>query len=359
MTARLDTFLRIAADQQASDLHFHAGKVPCVRHDGELVPLPFRVLGERQVRSFLDEILSEKQREMLDKEQHIDFAYALTDVARFRASVCYQTGGLSAVFRVIPRSIPSLDDLQLPAVVESFTQHANGLVLITGPTGSGKTTTLAALVDRINGRTGRHIITVEDPIEFLHEPKTGLVTQREVGVHAESFASALRSALRESPDVLVVGEMRDYETVSLALNAAETGVLVFATLHTGSAAKSIDRVLGTCPSDQQDQVREVLALLLRGVVSQRLCRHVSGHGRVSAVEVLLQSISVSHLIREQKIHQIDAYLRGGGESAHGVCSLEDTLARLVRMGRISREVALAEANDVEALRSLLNRSEAA
>ncbi|MBZ0120147.1 MAG: PilT/PilU family type 4a pilus ATPase [Sandaracinaceae bacterium] len=355
--ARLDTFLRIAADQAASDLHFHAGKVPCVRHDGELVPLPFRVLSEHQVRGFLDEILTERQRDRLARDQHVDFAYELEGVARYRASVCWQSGGLGAVFRVIPPEIPSIDDLELPAAVAGFTHHANGLVLVTGPTGSGKTTTLAALVDKINATSGRHIITVEDPIEYVHAPKQGLVTQREVGLHAQSFGAALRSALREAPDVLVVGEMRDYETVSLALGAAETGVLVFATLHTGSAAKSIDRVLGTCPSDQQDQVREVLSMLLRGAVSQRLCRSAGG-GRVAALEILLQSISVSHLIREQKIHQIDSYLRGG-EAARGMCSLEDALLRLVQLERITKEVALAEANDLEAMRSMLKKAEAA
>jgi twitching motility protein PilT len=357
--ARLDTFLRIAADQKASDLHFHAGKVPIVRHHGELSAMPFRVLSEPQVRAFLDEILTEPQQRELEERQQVDFAYELPGVGRFRASVCHQSGGLSAVFRVIPTEIPDLGDLELPAAVSGFTRHANGLVLVTGPTGSGKTTTLAAMVDLVNRTSGRHIITIEDPIEFVHPPKMGLVTQREVGLHAESFASALRSALREAPDVLVVGEMRDFETISLALAAAEAGVLVFATLHTGSAAKALDRMMGAAPADQQEQVREVLSVMLRGVLSQRLCRLASGQGRVAAPEILLQSVSVSHLIREQKVHQIDAYLRGGEQASRGMVSLEESLARLVQEGRITRDEALVHANAPETVRAILGRTEAA
>lgn len=353
---RLDTFLRIAADQKASDLHFHAGKVPMVRHHGELSAMPFRVLSEPQVRAFLDEILTPAQRLLLVEEQQVDFAYELAGIGRFRGSVCHQSGGLSAVFRVIPSSIPDLGDLQLPPAVAGFTRHANGLVLVTGPTGSGKTTTLAAMVDLVNRNSGRHIITVEDPIEFVHQPKQGLITQREVGLHTLSFASALRSALREAPDVLVVGEMRDYETIHLALAAAEAGVLVFATLHTGSAAKAIDRMLGAAPADQQEQVREVLSAMLRGVLSQRLCRLANGQGRVAAPEILLQSISISHLIREQKAHMIDSYLRGGEQSSSGMVSLETSLMRLVVEGRITREEAMLQANDPEAVSSALGKS---
>ncbi|MEC7525835.1 MAG: PilT/PilU family type 4a pilus ATPase [Myxococcota bacterium] len=359
MSARLDTFLRIAADQKASDLHFHAGKVPMVRHHGELSTLPFRVLSAPQVRAFLDEILTPGQRATLEAEQQVDFAYDLDEVGRFRASVCEQSGGLSAVFRVIPNGLPHLSDLEVPAAVAGFTRHANGLVLITGPTGSGKTTTLAAMVDLINRTSGRHVITVEDPIEFVHPPKQGLVTQREVGLHAQSFASALRSALREAPDVLVVGEMRDFETISLALTAAEAGILVFATLHTGSAAKALDRMMGAAPADQQEQVREVLSVLLRGVLSQRLCRLADGQGRAVAAEILLQSVSISHLIRERKVHQIDAYLRGGEQASQGMVSLEQSLVRLVREGRVTRAEALSHANDPESVAASLAKGEAA
>ena len=350
---RLDTFLRIAADQRASDLHFHAGKVPHVRYNGELSTMPFRVLSEPQVRALLDEILEAGQLATLDREGQVDFAYELADVGRFRGSVCRQTGGLSAVFRVVPTSIPMLSDLELPAAVAGFTRHANGLVLVTGPTGSGKTTTLASMVDLINRGSGRHVITVEDPIEFVHAPLRGLVTQREVGMHVTSFSAALRSALREAPDVLVVGEMRDFETISLALTAAEAGVLVFATLHTGSASKAIGRMLGAAPADQQEQVREVLAVLLRGVISQRLCRLANGRGRVAATEVLLQSASISNLVREGKVHQIEAYLSGGEDAVRGMHSLGSSLKRLVVEGRISRDEAMLQANDPGTLRASL------
>lgn len=357
MSARIDTLLRIASDQRASDLHLHAGKVPQVRHDGHLVPLPFRELGQHQLRVMLDEVLDAEQRAELREKRHLDFAYALDDVGRFRGSITAQRDGYSAVFRVIPTTIRTLVELEVPAVVGSFARHANGLVLVTGPTGSGKTTTLAALVDLVNESSGRHVITIEDPIEFVHPRKKGLVTQREVGVHVETFAAGLRSALREAPDVLVVGEMRDFETVSLALAAAEAGVLVFATLHTGSAAKAVDRLLGACPADQQDQVREILAALLRGVLSQRLCRGVAG-GRVAACEILLQNVAVSNLIRESKVHQIDAYLRSGEQAARGMCGLEESLLRLVRERRITAVEAMSHSNEPEALRAALG-SEAA
>lgn len=356
--ARLDTFLRIAADQKASDLHFHGGKVPQVRHNGELATMPYRVLSAAQVRAFIDEILTKEQQAELEHESQVDFAYALDDVGRFRGSVCHQSGGLSAVFRIIPNDIPLLQDLHLPAAVAGFTRHSNGLVLVTGPTGSGKTTTLASMVDLINRTSKRHIITVEDPIEFVHVPKEGLITQREVGIHVKSFAAALRSALREAPDVLVVGEMRDFETISLALTAAEAGVLVFATLHTGSAAKALDRMMGAAPADHQEQVREVLSILLRGVLSQRLCRLADGRGRVAAPEILLQSTSISHLIREQKFHQIEAYLRGG-DTGTGMVSLEQSLSRLVIEGRITPDEAMSHANDPEAVKAAIGGTEAA
>ena len=348
----MDTLLRIAADQRASDLHLHAGKIPRVRHDGALVPLPFRALGMHQLSAMLDEILSDAQREHLASATHLDFAYEIAGTARFRGSICMQSDGPSAVFRVIPPGIVSLESLDLPTSIDGLTRHANGLVLITGPTGSGKTTTLAAIVDRINESTARHILTIEDPIEFVHPQKRSLVTQRQVGLHTDSFASALRSALREAPDVIVVGELRDFETISLALAAAEAGVLVFATLHTRSAPQSVERLLAACPDDREDQIREVLATLLRGVVCQRMCRTIGG-GRVAACEVLLRSIAVANLIREKKVHMIEGMLRSGAESQRGMCSLETSLARLVEDRRVQRHEALAAANDPAALRQMI------
>ena len=357
--ARLDTFLRVAADQRASDLHFHAGKPPTVRHNGDLIPLPFRVLTEDETRRFLLEFLDPEQKDRLEREQELDFAYELEGVGRFRVNVFNQTAGLSAVFRVIPEDVPAYEHLDLPPVLKTFAHMSRGLVLVTGPTGSGKTTTLAALIREMNRTSNRHIITVEDPIEYIHTPMESVINQREVGQHAESFAAALRSALRESPDALVVGEMRDYETVNLALSAAEAGILVFATLHTNSAAKAVDRLLGACPQEVQDQVRGVLSVLLKGVVAQRLCRLASGEGRIAAVEVLLQSHSVSHLIRENKIHQIDSYLRTGDQSGQGMRSLESALAQLVYEGMVTPEEALSVANEPAQLERVIGQAQGA
>lgn len=353
----METLLRIAADQRASDLHLHAGKIPRVRHEGRMVQLPLRALGLHQLRSMLDEILTDAQQMELEKHSYVDFAFEIEGTARFRGSVCMQSDGPSAVFRVIPPKVIPLDALELPPAIGGLTRHANGLVLVTGPTGSGKTTTLAAIVDRINESSARHVLTIEDPIEFLHPRKRGLITQRQVGLHTDTFASALRSALREAPDVIVVGEIRDYETIALALAAAEAGVLVFATLHTRSAPQSVERLLGACPDDRQEQVREVLALLLRGVVCQRMCRAIGG-GRVAACEILLHSVAVANLIREKKAHLLDGVLRSGAEMARGMRSLEDSLARLVRERRITRGEAFSVANDPRALREMLGPEEA-
>ncbi len=347
--ARLDTFLRVAADQRASDLHVHAGKPPTVRYNGDLIAMPYRVLTEDETRRFVMELLTPEQKDRLDQEQELDFAYVVPDVGRFRVNCFVQSDGLGAVFRVIPTSVPMFEALRLPPVLRTLAHMSRGLVLVTGPTGSGKTTTLAALIREINQTSNRHIITVEDPIEYLHGPLEGVVTQREVGRHAESFAAALRSALRESPDVLVVGELRDFETVSLALSAAEAGILVFATLHTNSAAKAIDRLLGACPADVQDQVRGILSVLLKGVIAQRLCKLASGEGRVAAVEVLLASHSVSHLIRENKIHQLEAYLRTGDQSPYGMRSLESALLQLVLEGQVTLEEAMTVSNEPDQL----------
>src|SRR5229473_2020170 len=238
--ARFDSFLRLVAEQGASDLHFHAGNVPIIRHEGDLLPLPFRTLSELETSRFLLEIMTEEQRAEFEKKREIDFVYELPGVARFRANVFVQSQGFGSVFRVIKNEVPTLDELGMPAAVKRLTDLNNGLVLVTGPTGSGKSTTLAAMVDEINKTSQRHVISIEDPIEYLHTNHKAVITQRQVGKHAESFAGALRSALRESPDVLIVGEMRDLETIGLAIQAAETGVLVIGTLHANSASNAVD-----------------------------------------------------------------------------------------------------------------------
>lgn len=353
MPAMLDSFLRVVVDQRASDLHLHAGKRPLVRLDGDLVSLPFRELSDLEAGRLLHEVLTPEQRRVLDQDQQVDFVYVIEGLARFRANAFVQRQGLSAVFRVIPDHVPTMDELMLPAVLRGLTRLQNGLVLVTGPTGSGKSTTLAAMLREVDETSRRHVITLEDPIEFVHRPRGGLITQREVGRDVASFASGLRSALRESPDVLMVGELRDRETVSLALQAAETGVLVLGTLHTNSAAKAVDRIIDVVPEASRDQARGVLSVLLRGVVAQALCRRAGGEGRVAALEILLQNHAVSNMIREAKTHQLDAYLQSASHDGSGAASMDHSLYRLCRDGLIEGSEALRQANAPELLRERL------
>ncbi len=327
--ARIDSFLRLVVDQKASDLHFVAGSKPIIRHDGRLVSIPFRVLTDTEARRFLLEILTDEQQDTLEKELDLDFAYHLDGVGRFRANVFLQNRGIGAVFRVIPDQLPTLEGLGLPSALRRLIDYPNGLVLFTGPTGCGKSTSQAALVRELANTRPVHIVTIEDPIEFVHRSDTALLTQRQVGRHTKSFAEALRSALRESPDVLLVGEMRDLETIRLAISASETGVLVFGTLHTGSAAKSIDRMIDAFPEAQADQIRGVLSVITRAVVSQRLVRRASGEGRVAAIELLFVNTAISNMIRENKAHQIDAFLQSVDPST-GMQSMDNHLLRLAR-----------------------------
>jgi len=350
--ARLDSFLRLVADQQASDLHFHAGNIPIIRHNGELIRLPFRPLSEREAHRFIMEILSDRQRESLERDQQVDLMYVLQKEGRFRANVFVQSHGLGAVFRFIPARIPTLEDLKFPPVLEKLTRLGHGLVLVTGPTGSGKTTTLAALINEINRTSKRHIITIEDPIEYVHDPVQSVVTQREVGRHTGSFAAGLRAALREAPHVVVVGELRDLETVQLALSAAETGVLVLGTLHTNSAAKAVDRILDMIPEDAREQVRGLLSVVLRAVIAQHLCLRANGEGRIAALEILLQNFAVANLIRENKVHQLEAYLQTAALDDSGMQSLDSSLFRHVEQGLITVEEALRAANHPEQLKRM-------
>ena len=349
--ARLDSFLRLVAEQQASDLHFHAGKVPLIRHDGDLVPVPFRVLSDNEASRYIQEILTPPQLETLQAENEIDFMYEIEGTGRFRANVFRQQHGLGAVFRIIPYRIPEIEDLMLPHGVRKLSQLNNGLILVTGPTGSGKTTTLAAIISEINRTSQRHIITIEDPIEFVHKSEQCVVTQRQVGEHAESFASALRSAVREAPDVVVVGEMRDLETITLALTAAETGSLVFGTLHTASAAKSIDRIIDMMPDDSREQMRAILAGLLKGVVAQNLCKRANGDGRIALIELLLNNYAVSNMIREGKINQIESHLQSASnDPASGMQSNDACITRYLIGGLITLEDALPFANNPDQVR---------
>jgi twitching motility protein PilT len=352
--ARIDSFLRLVAEQHASDLHFHTGNPPIVRHHGNLVPLPFRILSREESRRFIYEILTPEQRQEFEQTNDLDFIYAIEGVGRFRTNLLLQTQGIGAVFRIIPDRPPRLDELKLPAAVDQLTQLQNGLVIISGPSGSGKTTTLAAMVNEINQKSHRHVITIEDPIEFLHAPVMSSITQRQVGKHAESFPGALRSALRESPDVLVIGEMRDLETITLALSATEAGVLVFGGLHTSSAAKAIHRIIDGIPEDGRDQMRAVLSVLLRCVINQQLCKRADGQGRVAAVEILLQNYAVSHMIRDNKLHQLDAYLQSLGNDGSGAQSLDHAIFKLVKQGTVTLDEAVRMASHPQKLNELIH-----
>jgi len=326
MLSQLHSLLSFAVSKRASDLHLSACNVPWLRIDGVLQPVADAVvLANEQLEAMLHTILNDRQSYEFKKNLEIDFAYNVTNLGRFRVNIFQKHGGIAAVFRVIATEIPSLNSLQLPKVIEGFSRLENGLVLITGPTGSGKTTTLASILDYINCHEARHIITIEDPIEYVHQNKLSLINQREVGRDTLSFQNALRVALREDPDILLVGELRDLVTIRLALTAAETGHLVFATLHTVSAAKSITRMVDVFPGNEQALVRTMLADSLRVVVTQMLCKR-SDSGRIAATEVMFCTPAISNLIRENKISQINSQIQTG--AAFGMHTLEQDLQRL-------------------------------
>jgi len=353
--ARIDSFLRLVVEQSASDLHFHTGTKPIIRYNKELITIPFRELSSDETERFILEIMDDEQQLELERQRQVDFAYEVEGHGRFRVNVFQKLHGLGAVFRVIPGHVPNLDSLGMPSVLKRLASMGSGLVLVTGPTGSGKTTTLAAMVDEINHNTRKHIITVEDPIEYVHQPDQSFITQRQIGVHAATFAGALRSALRESPDVLVVGELRDRESVQLALSAAETGVLVFGTLHTNSAAKAVDRLIDVGAEDNQDQIRGVIAVLLRAVIAQTLCKRSTDDGLVAACEIMLQSYAISHMIRENKIHQIEGYLQSTEHAGSGMQSLDRNLLEFVQSGIITSDEAVRVASRPETLQKTIER----
>jgi len=321
-------------ERGGSDLHLSAGSKPMMRLHGDLTPIDGEPLSRDAVHKMIYEILNDEQRRLFEEIRDLDFAIELGEVARFRVNVFNQRNGEGAVFRVIPAQIRTFQDLGLPEVVQTLALRENGLVLVTGPTGSGKSTTLAAMIDLINSTTKKHIITLEDPIEFVHKSKSSLVNQREIGPHTKSFASALRAALREDPDVILVGEMRDLETISLALTAAETGHLVFGTLHTKSAPKTVDRVIDAFPPGQQQQIRVQLAEALQGVVSQLLMPTKDKKGRVAALEIMVATVAIRNLVRESKTHQMPSAIQTGTQM--GMQSLEQALKTLVMQGRVDR-----------------------
>ena len=344
--------LRQMVETRASDVHLTAGVPPMIRDKGRIRPMEgFPVLNTQQTREVVYGILNDDQRKRFEVEQQLDFAYAIPQVARFRVNCFFQRGAVSAAFRLIPHEIPALDSLGVPPVLRELTQKPRGFVLVTGPTGSGKSTTLAAMIDSINIEREDHILTIEDPIEFLHRHKSSIVNQREIGSDAPDFARGLRAALRQDPDVILVGEMRDLETVSTALTAAETGHLVFATLHTQSTAQTVDRVIDVFPPEQQAQVRTQLSIALQGIVTQQLLPTSDGRGRVVACEVLIPTPAIRNLIREGKTHQIYAAVQTSG--ATGMQTMDADLARLVRSGKIGRALAEGRASVPEELSRLL------
>ncbi len=339
-------------EMRASDVHLSPGFEPAVRVNGRIRALEgYEKLKAQETREVVYSLLNDAQRKKFENNQQIDMAYAIPGVARFRVNAFMQRGSLSAAFRLIPHQIKSLEELGLPPVVGEFARKPRGFVLFTGPTGSGKSTSLAALVDMINSERDEHILTIEDPIEFLHRHKRCIVNQREVGTDVPDFAMALRAALREDPDVILVGEMRDLETISTALTAAETGHLVFATLHTQSTAQTVDRIIDVFPPHQQQQVRMQLSIALQGIVTQQLVQTVDGSGRVCACEVLVPTPAIRNLIREGKTHQIYSALQTSG--AIGMQTMDAHLAQLVRSGEITSQLAQARAAVPEELARLL------
>ncbi len=349
----INDLLELVIAWRGSDLHLAAGSPPVIRVNGDLRPIPdIPVLNGSQIRQMVFSILTQKQREKFEKELELDTSYALPGKGRFRVNVFLQRDSVGAVMRAIPYQVVDYDVLGVPPAVKTWAFLPRGLVLITGPTGSGKSTTLASLIDIVNRERSVHIMTVEDPIEFLHDHKRSLINQREVGEDTHSFASALKHVLRQDPDVILVGEMRDLETISTALTAAETGHLVFATLHTQDAPQSIDRVIDVFPAHQQQQVRVQLASALQGICTQQLIPTSDGQGRAIACEVMVATPAVRNLVREGKTHQIYSVLQAGGR--YGMVTMDMSLVQLVRSGRITMDMALERCSNEEDLRRQMN-----
>ena len=342
-------------DRAGSDLHLAVGTYPQVRVHGSLVPLEkYGKLNPAKIRSLVYEILTAKQRERLEEDRELDCSHPLPGRGRFRVNVFFQRDSLGAVMRAVPNEIVPLSRLNMPSVVSEFAALKRGLVLVTGPTGSGKSTTLASLLDLINSTRADHIMTIEDPIEFMHRHKMSIVNQREVGADTDSFARALKHVLRQDPDVILVGEMRDLETIAMGITAAETGHLVFATLHTQNAPQSIERVIDVFPPEQQQQVRVQLAGSIQAVISQQLVPTKGQDGRIAAVEVMVAIPAIRNLIREGKVHQIHSIMQASGR--HGMVTMDASLATLVKVGRVAYRVALERAQDQQALEAILGRT---
>jgi twitching motility protein PilT len=354
--AKIDAFFNLMFEQKASDLHMASGNPPILRINGELMRVDYPPLESDALKAMLYEVTPEYKVKQFEETGDVDFGYEIPNISRFRVNFYNERNGVAAVFRQIPTRVLSFEDFEkfdapLPAVLKKFCMLHRGLIVVTGPTGSGKSTTLAAMVDYCNKNRKDHIITVEDPIEFVHESKNCLVNHREVGVHTKSFAAALRGALREDPDIILIGEMRDLETIELALTAANTGHLVFGTLHTQSAAKTVDRIIDVFPADQQNKIRQTLSESLKGVVAQTLFKRTDKKGRVAAFEILVFTTAIANLVRENKTHQIPGMIQVGKKI--GNQPLDDHIMEHVRMKRIAPEDAYDKSLDRKKFRSFL------
>lgn len=340
----IDDILRASQQMKASDIHLSVGLAPMVRVDGKLVPTPWETLGARDAQRLVYDILTGDQIERFERTKELDFSYGVAGIGRFRFNVYRQKGSVGCSMRAIPAKIPSLEQLKLPPVIRELTRKHSGLILVTGPTGSGKSTTIASMIDVINATSELHIMTLEDPIEYLHAHKTGMVNQREIGTDSDSFANAMRAVLREDPDIILVGEMRDKETIAAALTLSETGHLVFGTLHTRSAPSTIDRVVDVFPPDQQDQIKVQLANSIQAVVAQQLLPKLGG-GRIAAIEIMVATSAIRNLIREGKTYQIMSAIETGTQ--YGMQPMDKVLADMQKSGAITYEEALLRAIDRE------------
>ena len=352
--ATLPDLLKATVELEASDLHITASSAPQVRVDGQLRPLDLPTLGAAETKQLVYSVLTDVQKKLFEETHELDFSFGVRGIARFRCNVFSQRGAVAAVYRLIPEVILSARELGLPPVVERWAERPRGLVLVTGPTGCGKSTTLAALIDKINTERHAHILTIEDPIEYIHPHKNCLVNQREVHSDTESFAPALRAALREDPDVVLIGELRDLETIVSALRIAETGHLTFATAHTNSAYQTITRLIDVFPDSQQAQVRTQLSFVLEGIMCQALLPKLRGSGRVVATEVMIPTPAIRNLIRENKVHQLYSVMQAGQEKI-GMQTMNQSLATLVKLRRISMDAALAASSMPDELRDLVQR----
>lgn len=350
----INDLLMHVLEKDASDLHITVSTPPMVRQHGELVPLDYPPLTAQDTKELIYSILTQDQREQLERNWEYDFSYSLIGHARFRVNAYFQRNSIGAAFRIIPMQIKTLEELGMPQSLELLVRRPRGLILVTGPTGSGKSTTLASILNIVNETKSYHIITIEDPIEYLHKHKKSIVNQREVGSDTKSFTNALKYVLRQDPDVILIGEMRDMETISAALTAAETGHLVFATLHTQDAPQTIDRIIDVFPPHQQQQIRVQLAGTLQGVVCQQLLPTRDGQGRVVAYEILVPTPGVRNMIREAKTHQICNAMQTGQQ--HGMITMDYCLADLYRCGKISYEMAVLKASDPAELKQLLGKA---